>query len=414
MKPTKTEEKILSVRSIKELMSLILPIKEDIDELDETTTRLLTSISSGRKSTIKHISLSARIIEQGDMDVAPAAKRGVQVRTVLTEFNTPDFSDLTQDNETLKQLTEHLHELESAEQVLMSGALQSIPGRERAIKEIRMVREKARAVLDKQLQAMSKIAKKDTPKAHIAVVKDATNYITNQLDASSYSAISRRTFVYPNKTRDQLMYQTFIMIGDFENQDGDTYDRYSIVLTGVLDLDSGELIHYITSSKDHLIPGSFKIGPAVDTSAQMKRRISDLFNVDSFMVRGVRKTLGSNTMTLRKNTELPEISAVNRVRVFNNTIYVELKRSLTDEQEKIALNDIRAAIRRIFARQIKRSNSLTYRKETSRRNGAPIYAFNIVPSNPSDTMLSVRKLNQIRDALNLSPDQVETIKQAII
>lgn len=427
-KPTRLEEKLLNVRSVKELLLLLKPLKENIGELGEATERLLKSVSSTRKrGVIRQISISANEIELGNIKQTRSSPKTPSVRSVLDAYVSPDMSDLVQDNDSLRELTTSIRELDVAEQVLMSNSLSSLPGQDSALKSIRKLRSDAQKVLDNHLKAMSTIAQKNTPQQHKAVIKATLDFITSQLDDTSYSNIVKRTFIYnPKRSADTLHYQTYLLIEDFVNSEGDTYDRYAIVITGVLDLDTGTLVHHATSIKDHSTPGSFEIGPEVETFAKLKRRITTLFNLDSFMVRGLRKAIPHTADILLKNTDLPESSKyiversigkkkIKAIRVKNSEIYVQLKGSLTDLQEQEAVASIMASLRKIFAKEIGGSrNSIVRRKQRGKVSGATWYSFVISPTKSNGRELTAAKLNQIADVLGLTKEQIAGFKQQVL
>lgn len=441
----KLMERLRAARSVKEILSIVEPVEDLLSELGAKTDRLLKSVSSVKM--VKHkISLSNRALELSDIAEQDEAdpdrlsgkiRRGVDARipklkTQVTGFKIPDMSKLTRDNETLADLTDVIKALDLAEQVLLGGSLSDVSSRNATLDHIRNSQKEAREILNNHLTAMSKIAKKTMPSQHKAVIKAVSAYIESVIDSAHHSGLFPRTFIYQparntfkytagNSTvetvvKDTVQYQTFIFVENFMNTDGEIFDSYAFVLTGVLDLEDGKLAHYLTTIKDDAVPGSFNLGREVENSGDLKRRINSLLSIDHFTTREDRKILPYSTQTLRRNTGLLGSSdKVDRVRIFGDEIYVRLVQGLNASQEQNALEDISNALRSIFSKDLQRgNNALKLVVQNSRSTGRKIYKFFISPVGKQDKIsLTVSKLKDIADILELHPSQVDSIRQAL-
>lgn len=421
---SETIAKLSGARSIKEIMSIVSSIEDDLDKITDSTNKLLTSVSSVKSVTLS-LSNAAKEIELSDFGTK--RPKALAVKTVLSKFTVPDFSSLTKNTDILAQLNQYIVELEVAEQVLV-GSTQFADARsgKTALDSIRKLLEEARATLNKQLTAMTKIARKTSPKQHKALTDFCIDTLKNTLDKSHYSSIDTKTFVYHDKAtpiRD-VYYQTYIFINNLTNMSEEVYDHYSMVLTAVIDVDTGEMVHHLTSLKDQRIPGSFALGDVVETSAKLKTRIVDLLSVDDFFARGSRRTLPITTADLRKNVNITGAKHVGRlsgsalknvaaVRVQNDEVYVRLDEGLSDSQRKTALEDVLVALRTVLKMTTTTKNSISIQEMRSRASGSTWYRFYVTDVNKSKYAMTNNKLKQLTEMLELSPEQTSAIRQAL-
>lgn len=417
-------EKLRNARSGKELMQIIQGMSEEIHTLADDAQTLLKSVSSVR-SVRQRISLSSAL-ELGDLADMPAPGKKIRpssqvrvpsMRTVLDEgsFEAPNLAELKRDNSALRDLNQGITELEVAEQVLLGSALADLTTRNAALKAIRAAKAEAEKALKLQLTAMAKIAKKTKPRVHLGICQAVVKHLQAVLDKKSYVAIEEpKTFVY-QQDEDVVHYQTYITIDHLVNGDETVYEAYTFVITGVLNTLSGELHHAVTSIKDNQVPGTFPIGTSVDTGADMKRRLNSLLSVDGFNATHDRRVLPVTTKYLKNNSSLPESSPnISNIRIQNDFVYVTLVPGLTDAELKDTLADVMAALKRIFADKLKtRKFSIRSRIQTGRVSGQKIYVFYVEAPQGRHMEITNRKLNEVADALGLTPNQVSKIRQGL-
>lgn len=418
--------KIQAARSVKEIMEILKPVEDSIHAIDEAAETLLKSTSS--MTTVKHtISLSASEVELSQIKKSgtkPSSKtKFPMARTVLDNYETPDLSQLTRDNESLDELAQSIAELDIAEQTIQGQNLSNMASRDAAIKTIRKLKEEAKSALSKQLIAMSKIAKKTKPKAHLAISNALTEHIKSVIDKKNYIGLSTKTFIYhPHKgvtgsgpvDKETIHYQTYIFIEQFMNDDEEVYESYAFVLTGILDINTGELHHALTSIKEQRIPGSFNIGKEVETSAELKRRVTTLLNLDNFMSRGARRTIPKGTHYLKKPM-LATQSNIDGMRVQDDQIYLRLVKGLTDQEEKETIIAAIGFARSVFRNTINPAkNSVVTKRMKGRAEGRIWYRIHFTPKDNADpTEITSNKLKELQSALGLTTTQVQIIKQAI-
>lgn len=418
--------KIQSARSVKEILDILKPVEASIHELEESSSTLLKSVSAVR--TVRQtISLSGREVELSDVKRPgirqSTTKKFPALKTVLENYDTPDLNQLTRDNESLDLLAQSIAELEIAENTLMGQNLSNMASRDVALKHIRSLKKEAQQALNTQLIAMSRIAKKTKPKAHIAITNGLVEHLKSILDKKVYSDIDTKTFIYhPHKgvggsgpiDKETIHYQTFIFIENFMNEESEVYEGYAFVLTGILDINTGELSHALTSIKDQRIPGSFNIGKEIEGSAELKRRVTTLLNIDNFQSRGARRMLPQGTSYLKKTT-LATQPNIDAMRVQDDQIYFRIVKGLTDQEEMETIQAAVGLLRTIFRNTINPTkNSAVIRKMKGRAQGRIWYRVHFSPKDNADpTELTANKLKEVQQALGLTQNQVQIIRQAI-
>jgi hypothetical protein len=331
-------------RSLKDVATIIEKIKRDLLLISKHTIHLEKSVSSVLKLSI----YAAETIELGDL-VRDKTSKGTKPYGVIEDYTPPNTKDLVKNSQELNRLAQRIAELESAKQVILSDSFSAYPDLQRkTIKSVNDLVKVAAKDRDKQVRAMSKIGRETKPKEHVKFVKIMQSHIKQVLSEENYSDISTNMFVL-NPVKDQVWYQTFIKIRDLINDDGYEYEFYSVVVTAIVDLNTGEFKHSITTINMSRIPGSFDPGKEATTTVDAKRRVSRFFTGDNFVAKHGRKNLKGfplkNTRDFRQSS-LPNASEhIDGVRVQNGKIYARLEKGLTDTASiKEAVEDARSIL----------------------------------------------------------------------
>lgn len=332
---------IRDARSIKDIQAVVGRISADLSEISDHTDALEQSVSSSVK-----ISISSKTIELGDL--SRTSKKGTGPSGVISNYTPPDTKDLVNNSRELNRLAQKIAELESAKQVVLSDAFSPYADlQKKTVKSINDLVKVAARDRDRQVRAMAKIGREHKPKEHVSFVRGINSHIKKILSEENYSEIVTQMFVL-NPVPDKVWYQTFIKIRDLVNDEGYSYDFYAVVVTAIVDLDTGEFSHSLTTVNMSRIPGSFDPGKEVNSSADAKRRVNSFLAGDNFVARHGRKTLKgfplNKTGDFRRSA-LPNSSEhVDGLRVQNGKIYVRLERGVDGTIEKKAIEDVRAVL----------------------------------------------------------------------
>jgi len=331
---------IREARSIKDIQAVLGRISADLSVISDHTKALEVSVSSSVK-----ISISNETIELGDLSRTTKNKGP---SGVISDYKAPETKDLVKNSRELNRLAQKIAELESAKQVVLSDAFSPYADlQKKTVKSINDLVKAAARDRDRQVRAMAKIGRQHKPKEHVSFVKQMNSHIKKVLSEDNYSEILAKTFVL-NPVADKIWYQTFIEIRDLVNDEGYSYDFYAVVVTAIIDLDTGEFQHTLTTVNLSRIPGSFDPGKPVASGAEAKRRINVFLAGENFVAKHGRKSLKgfplSKTGDFRRSA-LPNSSEhVDGIRVQNGKIYVRLERGVDGAIEKKAIEDVRSIL----------------------------------------------------------------------
>ena len=331
---------IRDARSVKDIQAVIGRISAELSEISDHTSTLEKSVSSAIK-----ISISAKEIELGDIS---RTKKSKGPSGVIANYKAPDAKDLVKNSRELNRLAQKIAELESAKQVILSDAFSPYADlQKKTVKAVNDLVKVAARDRDRQVRAMAKIGRENKPKEHVAFVRGISAHIKKVLSEENYSEITTKMFVL-NPVSDKIWYQTFIIISDLVNDEGYSYDFYSVVVTAVVDLDTGEFSHSLTTINLSRIPGSFDPGKVVKSSADAKRRINSFLAGDNFVAKHGRKTLKdfplSKTKDFRRSALPNSSDHIDGIRVQNGKIYARLERGADAATIKDAVNEARAVL----------------------------------------------------------------------
>jgi hypothetical protein len=460
-------ESIRSARSVKELAAIISTLSDEVKILSEDTEHFLQSVSSKKTKpsvyTIAIASSKTNRIELGDLDdqqdrieeyeakkVKKKREAGTpipasdvklpSVTTKLTSFTAPDLKEIAKENETLHKLEQHIAELEIAEQVLMSSTFTKMENNRLLRQNLRASINLAKTAVEDQLKAMSKIARETRPKHHNAMIKGVVEYLTDVIDKRLYSAITQNTFVYkttsPDTTayvgksgrpegksidRSKINYQTFIHIKDLVTVGGHVRDDYSIVVTGSIDIGTGELSYHVISLTSDKIPGSFPIGKPLSNTAEMKRLIGAMLTQDMGNPTRDRVAVGLTTSQMKRIPEFASIEYVDQLRQVDDFLIFRLVKGLSKEEELEAKTQIAAAVDRVYYNKIADLKKITsqiqtrtrpnMREEVGRNSRRKYIRVAMVSKTKHD--LTRDKIKKLGTELHLKPEVVNEMLRTI-
>lgn len=441
VKQTRNLTAIQNSRSPNDVISIVLKISKSIRKTKDVTDKLLASISN----TAGHATLSISTadydetefsgIKRGDTSHRRVKRKGDVAAqnsnpSIRFKVDVPDINldDIIRDTQNLEDLSQGIMELEVADQVLRSQTFKSQKSQEKALTALTPILNEAREEKDRLLKTMLKLSGQHKPKAHMDVVKTLNKHIKFVLDDSQYSEIKGHTFtLHPNK--DEVWFQTYLNIQDLANRDDHIYYRYSIVVTGVLNLDSGDLVYHMTSIKDNLTPGSFGIGQEVKNVTALKNRVNSLFSVDTILVIRDRVAIpaAAQGKELEKKGILNVSKFVTGVRVSDDSMLFRLIPGLDKKEKEEVISSIYPFLRTLLYRSdMKRAKKIDPENKVLKRNnrtlslqhqfirgkrGKDWVKIVIVPIGHSATeILTANKLTKLAKELDLSQRQLKELK----
>ena len=437
-KQSKNLTKIHAARSPKDVVAIVLGIAKTVKRIAGNTDELLQSLSS---NPYARISLSATEVEQSQLAKHKSKRKSTDEKGKSIVFNVDapniDYESLVKDSQALDELAQSIIELEVAEQVLRSQTFKSQKSQDKAVAALVPIIREAKQERDRLIQAMIKISSTHRPTDHLSVVKTARNYLRKILSDDQYTKIDVRTFtLHPNPS--EVWYQSYIGISDLANREGYVYDDYILVITGVLNIEEGELRHSVTSIKDAKIPGSFGIGNEIQTVPKLKTRINSLLNIDNFLTIRNKASVPVTTKNLRDRGIEEASDFITGVRVTNDHIMFRLEKGMNDQERKELIEKLNPFLHTVLYREDKKraknlddSGDFTKkRKPEAERKGKRKYAlqhkfrkgnrghdwvtFVIVPSGKSATdILTQTKVDTLARELDLSFKQVQALKSIL-
>lgn len=405
----KTIEEIKKARNINEILTVLKKIGRSIKQHAGTIDRILEAVSN--------TSISAKAPNDIELEVLSPRKKLEFVRTddvkkiPLSEFKQPNGTLVQKHLKDIDALYSHTLELQTAEAIILQN-FSKLGTREQALKQVRLLIEEAAVAINKGLKAVNLIARKHVPAELKTLVNSVKRHLEKTLDPKAFNGLIEPYLyiAYPDEKKGHFLFQYYIPLDGLMDTEGYQYEEYIIVLTGLINV-QGQMAYHITTLPTFQTPGSFDIGRPVESQSEALRRVSTLISRDNVLVRVDRKELGTDTPQASK--ALGKIKYVHDVRVLNKSLFLFLSTKTTPQQINDILTQALPIIYSLVGLRRKNKSALKYSVKNTRK-GQKVLEFILTPNQQRDEYTTnLAKLGELRDLLDLSPELVKQVKQAL-
>ena len=396
-------------------------------ELSRAVAAITTSVSATSRMYSILESTSAKAIALDDF-------RGSRA---VTSFKLPSIVDVgaidldavksgADQSKKLGALNQSIAELSVAYQIINSSLFSNFKNKDAAAKALNAVLTEALSTQKRIMQAMRPKKDGDVPQEHSGIAATVSQYLKKVLPKEQYTSIKSQTYTTDTNSANSAVFQTFTMIKDFVNTDGVHYSNYNAVFTTVVDTDTGDAKHYITTLVDDQAPGTFPFGSEVPTIARLKSSINNLLAVDGFLNYSDRRPISATTKSLRESTALglerhkvgdTEMDLVDGIRVQNDKLYVRLVPGLSPKEQDQAVSEVLQIAKTALGLGMRGKSdpyTVTSKVAKGRQGRTWIEVTSIAKgSGVNKGLLTVSRWNKVGELLNLSDAQMRAVKQGL-
>ena len=417
-KPQESEivRDIKSSRSLKELEGIIHRIGDNVKQKRSKLRKLFTRL--GKIFNVRLTSVSAKdtTVEIGYQQPAKVRRRGkTGPSTLIENYKHPkNVKDITNALAHIEDFYQHAYELELAEANLMKNYAGFEKGRQKALKALQDYIDEVTDSLNEAFVALNKnsekLRKAHAPKELSLWARALYKHLNRELDKSTYSEISE-PIMYASAAEDgSLNYQYFIELSGVINSTGFEFEEYWFVLTANIN-DKGALNYYLTTLDGFDTPGKFNPGKEVANRAAMLRRSIALLYADKVVTNLEKKPLLS-TKTMKRSGRLTKIKGVKNVKVFNDTLYVFLNKSIRANQITQVLTDLIPTLKILLG--TKANNSKLMHKLETTRTGQKVIKFVLTPRFASkDDQILNQQMAVLKEQLGLTDEMADNILRVV-
>lgn len=444
VKSSKILDALKSARSLNDLLTTVDLIVSKIKSTEKISSRVLSSLSN--RSILISIAQEteksgSRIIELDDIQPTTKKKKAVKkggnkFKGILNspQVKLPKIKDLVDGSSLVTDLNQNIAELQQALRILKSKDFSKMENNGSAVSMIKAQIDKAIAMRDEQLAALSKISNEYIPNTHRQVKTETTKVIKGELAPENYSRIRSKTFVL-SPADNLIQFQSFFVVSDLVNSEGYAYEEYSFVVTGNLNTATAEFVHFVTSLKDPKMPGTFPIGKEVTSLDDLKYKVRLLSSLDDVTVRNNRVRLtrtrtadpdatdsmgapvkyqqgryvsSDDKMSMRNASKY-----IKGIRVKPGKLFIKVDDALGEAALKRVFNKIYPTVRAVFIPAKSRSKHLRWRKLRG-RTGSVFFEFILVKNEDPKSQKFINKVSELATNLQMSPRLTREVIRDIV
>lgn len=436
---------IRSARTVKDINVQVQAIAAQV----RSTSSKHSNISVAPKSIM--ISISAprvgRTVELGDLvptrQQATRPVKSIKPLAGAVDLDSFDSSKLkgrarASNNQAIMQ--QAYQELAVAYQILQSKALggTSEATRGTALKAIKDLLSEITGLITKY-RKQANVSKDEIPADILDISKKLYNTVKKVVDGSTVSRITPPEYYVAKHAMEQdgkggladtIVYQSFIRMDDFTNDEDVVYHDYAVVLTTQVNTETGTARFFLTTLTNAMTPGTFPVGKEVESKEQLVSRLNELLAIDGadrFVSR--RVPIPANTSYLKTLTSFGlhshningrDVMLIDDLRVQNNKLYVRLIQGLSKAEKKMALEDCFALFSSAFRNSVGKikKTDIIYKFETSKspktKDVREFIVMSLVSSAGASRGLKANQaIMKIAQALELSNEDVQRMSQAL-
>lgn len=404
-------------RSLKELEGVIHRIGDNVKQKRSRLRKLFARLSKIFNVRLASVSAKDSEIEVGYVDptkVNLKRKRGSHTAIIENYQHPKNLKDISSVLAHIEEFYQHAHELELAEANLMKNYAGFDKGRQKALTALQDYIDEISDSLNEAFVALNKnsekLRKAYAPKELSLWARALVKHLTRELDKSSYSDISD-PIMYSSVADDgSINYQYFIEMSGVINSTGFEFEEYWFVLTANVN-DKGQLTYSLTTLDGFETPGKFDSGREVANRAAMLRRAIALLYADKVVTNLEKKPMMS-TKTMKSGGKLTKIKGVKNVKVFNDTLYVFLNKSIRANQITQVLTEIIPTLKILLG--VKSTGSKLMHKLETNRTGQKVIKFVLTPrfSSKDDQLLS-KQMEVLKQQLGLQDKMADDILRVV-
>ncbi len=391
-------EKIRKARSLNDILDILREISADVRSGSDAAERLAVSLSADESLTINHFGNKPRTTRISTKNIG----KKVVFSTQLKDFKAPKVDAIAKQLGIVHALHENARELNSIESLLrLSDSFKGAKNVGAAVRGVTALRKEVNASVNKAMLALSKIATKHLPSSMKKMRDGLTADLLDSLSSSAYDNMTYREYVSTDDNGD-LTFSVYVRITNLKNSKRYTFKDYYIILSGVVSVD-GRIRYYVNALPEFKAPGLYDLGEPVKDNTDLKTTVARMLahNDVASHLNQLAIDLDKNTI---ENSGLKRIAGVKRVLVKDNKVI-------------LVLDDNLAAARReeVVKRGLVLLSRLVNKRKTTNimwRATKNTLEFYFTSSMADKSSLTIARLSEMRDALDLTDEQVQALKRS--
>jgi hypothetical protein len=371
-------DKLRKARNLNELMLVVKEIQKE-NEKSSATVKNLKSVLSSDELKISHTDKVSKV--------------------AITKFSAPNLTKIKKHNDLVKKLYDNANELSTAE-ALVKNSFSGTKGSKEAIAAIKALLKNVEQDIAQAFDALAEIASNHQPKEVEKHVNGIANFLINGLDKASFTKVSQE--VYVTIEDGEIQFCNYLNVEGLKDSQGFVSEDYFVVSTAVVDK-SSVLKFYLTSIHEFKPPGKYNKGREVSSIKNATQELQKLLAHDSVHGLLEQKPLD---VDVEKTEALKKLNGVESAKVEDDILTVKVSSSVRD------VNTVVVNVMNLLKTVVGKNSRI--RHKVSVKNKKTVITFMLTSDVVDRTRgLNVSKLDNLKEMLDLSDDDVKAVKQAL-
>jgi hypothetical protein len=325
--------------------------------------------------------------------------------------NKASLGTLSKEFAVIQKLYNNALDLDSVESMLLHSFVGS-KNQPAALKAVRALKAEIDEKVSDSFTHLASVASKHLPPEIQRFANKIKEYILENVKVKSYSEMFEEVYAIPAKqSPDDLEFCYYFTLKDLTNEHGYSFGEYNVVLTALVN-PGGGVKYFINAIPDFKIPGSYPMGKQVKSGAEALLRLKLLLAHNNVVTEHEKEPMPIDT-DRAKTSGLTNIPDVKDASVKDDTLILKIAKTGPDTVNSI-LTKVIPLLKKVLglgdnSKVVIQSRLIKPKKELH------IVLTPNLPNRTADkqTKLNVKKLDELRDLLDLSDVEVQAIKLAL-
>lgn len=405
---SKRLELLRKARSLNDVLSVLKDLTKEIAINTKNVDTLSESLSAtkGTGSIKIDMRLSDGPVTRSKIKpvTVDLTKRTPSGGVKLIKFAVPSLDQLMKHSSTVARLYDNLKELDAIEASLRQAFASTLASKA-ALRNIAALRVDVKSSLDKTFATLNRIAKKHMP-TEMSEFKDAlVGLVLDNVSASSYDNLNQLVYASIDDNSNPS-FSLYVQLENLTNSAGFTFQSFYIILTGIVH--NNVLTYYLNTLPDFKTPGNYPIGKQVKDVNELSQRLKLLLAHNNIVAEFDVRPMPITTKEA-KVKGFSKIKNVKDVTVSKDKLTVTIVPTTTVNVEAVRLaviKDVIALLKSVIG--LRSRSTVVYKVLTKSK-----IEFSLIPKGEKVSTPSVQKLEELQRALDLSDEEVDTIRTAL-
>jgi len=384
-------DKIRKARSFNDILDVIGEIAKDTFAAGKLVKKLYTSVSAKTKDEVF-------VVQRNK----PGA---IKTKMDVSAIPDPSKKAIVKHMDIIGELHDAIKDLESIDATIQQS-FRTSKNFQKASAGVKALIKENKEYLTQAYNALEKIANKHIPKNLQNIADNIEEFLISILPKDSYSNILGYNYILLDDKEKTVNYYCYLEITDLKLEKY-KLDNFYFILSGILNIATGEMKIYLSGVPDFKIPGKAPLGINIGTTQDIKLTVRAILASNKIMKEFDKKPLP--LPTTKSELRKFKIPGVTGVEVKNDSLYVRFDKRKIDYDETI--KQIIPLINLSFNRD-KRSSIAHSPVKRGTESGWIRFSLTFNPEQKGS--INVQRLRELADTFDLQESEINKLKYFLL